>query len=526
MSGGLATVFAMRDSEVVAAIAAGDPAGLAEAYDRYAGPLFSFCRGILREPADAADVVQDTFVIAVPRMSSLRDPERLRSWLYTVARNECLRKLRGLSLEARLEEVPEVTDEAADVAADMEQAELRALVREALPGLGPAEQEVLGLQLRHGLASGEVASVLGVSRNHAHALMSRARVQLEAALGVLVVARSGRRDCPELDAMLGGWDGRLTVLLRKRVHRHLERCATCARRRDRELTPSMLLGVAPVLALPLTAGLAGGLPGGLRDQVMQAVFGRSPAAVAHRAGAGQTPYSFGHHGFPQALHPLQTPWWQAGSVHVGAAAGTATAAAVAAVAGVTLVVVPHHHPAGHHPGGGASVVAGRTASAGAGILAPATHRPPAAGTPTASVAATLSPGATASATPGEVTPGSSPGEVTASDSAPASASASAAASESTDDPAAGTLSVSPGSLDLTSPGSGSVTLTAAGGPVSWSVSVPAAGTKKDDVTVTPTSGTLEDGQSIVVTVTADSATKPKVKLTFSPGGEIVKVVVS
>ena len=84
----------MHDREVVAAIVAGDPAGLAEAYDRYATPLYSFCRTMLREPADAADAVQDTFVIAAPRMSGLRDPERLRSWLYAVARNECHRRLR------------------------------------------------------------------------------------------------------------------------------------------------------------------------------------------------------------------------------------------------------------------------------------------------------------------------------------------------------------------------------------------------------------------------------------------------
>src|SRR5690242_13939938 len=513
----VATVFAMGDVEVVAAIAAGDPAGLAEAYDRYAAPPYRFCRGILHEPADAADVVQETFVIAVPRMSALRDPQRLRPWLYTVARNEWLRRLRVSSLQAPLEEAPEVTDEGADVEADVEKAELRALVRQALPGVAPAEQEVLELQLRHGLAGGEVASVLGVSRNHAHALMSRARVQLEKALSVLVVARTGRRDCPELDAMLAGWDGRLTVLLRKRINRHVERCATCSRRREQELTPSMLLGVVPVLGLPLTAAL----PGGLRDQVMQSVFGSSPAAVAHRAGLGQTPYSFGHHGFPQPIHPLHTPWWQAGPMHVGTAAGTATAAAAAVAAGVTLVVVPHHHPAGHHPGGGTSVMATGTSPASAGILAPATRRPRAAATPTAHVVATVSAGA--SATPADATPGSSPGEVAAGD--PASDSGPGSGSESPDRTTAGTLSVGPGELDITSPGSGTVTLTAAGGPVDWSVSVPAGKTKKDDVVVTPASGTLEAGQTVVVTVTVDSATTPKVMLMFSPGGEIVKVMV-
>jgi len=501
----------MGDSEVVAAIAAGDPAGLAEAYDRYAVPLYRFCRAMLREPADAADVVQDTFVIAVPRMSALRDPQRLRPWLYTVARNECLRKLRVAQLQAPLEEAPDLTDETADVGADMEKAELSALVREALPGIGPAEQEVLDLQLRHGLAGSEVASVLGVSRNHAHALMSRARGQLETALGVLVVARAGRQDCPELDAMLASWDGRLTVLLRKRLNRHVERCSTCARRREQELTPAMLLGVAPVLALPLAASL----PAGLRDQVMRAVFGGSQAAVAHRATLGQTPYSFGHRGFPQPLHPLQTPWWQAGAAHFGAT-GTAVAAAgtaVAAAVGVTVAVLPPHHAGGHHPG--PAVTASRTASARAPAAGPATYRPRASGTPRASALATVSP----SITPSSLAPSATRVSASASASSPAAASASAS------DPGAGTLTVSPAELDIATPGSATITLTASGGPVTWSVSVPPGKTKKDDIVVTPTSGTLASGDTVVVTVTVDSATKPKVKLTFSPGGETVKVVV-
>ena len=177
-----------------------------------------------------------------------------------------------------------MTDEAADVAADVERADLRALVRDALGGVGPAEREVLELQLRQGLSGGEVASVLGISRNHAHALLSRARDQLETSLGALVVARTGRQDCPELDAMLQDWDGALTVLMRKRVNRHVERCGVCSGRRHREVSPAMLLGIAPIAALPL---MAGGLPAGLRDQVLRLATGNSPAAVAHRAARGE-----------------------------------------------------------------------------------------------------------------------------------------------------------------------------------------------------------------------------------------------
>ena len=58
----------MRDSEVVASIVAGNPEGLAVAYDRYSGPLFGYCQSLLRKPEDAADAVQDTFVIAASKL--------------------------------------------------------------------------------------------------------------------------------------------------------------------------------------------------------------------------------------------------------------------------------------------------------------------------------------------------------------------------------------------------------------------------------------------------------------------------
>jgi len=500
----------MRDSEVVAAIVAGDPAGLAEAYDRYAVPLYSFCRAMLREPADAADAVQDTFVIAVPRLSGLRDPERLRSWLYAVARNECHRRLRSVGLQAPLEEAPEVADEAADVTAGVEQAELRALVREALSGVGPAEREVLELQLRHGLGSGEVASVLGISRNHAHALLSRARDQLETALAVLIVARAGRRDCPELDALLDDWDGRLTVLLRKRVNRHVQRCPVCSGRRRREMTPAMLLGVAPVVALPRAASL----PSGLRDQVLRAAAGNSPAAAARAA------YPFGPHGFPRPLHPPKAPWWHPRPVHAGAVAGTAAAIAV----GATVVAAPPHHGARPAEGRGADLTGGAhptISNVGRAITPGISGTAGADGT--AAAGATATPGGTSrvSGPPASMT-ASAP--ALASVSASASAAATAASATTSTAPAAGTLSVSPATLDVVPPASGAITLTASGGTVDWSVSEPPGLAKK--VTVAPTSGTLAAGASATVTVTVTGPGQMHVHLVFSPGGTTVTVVIS
>src|SRR5437016_3937897 len=99
----------------------------------------------------------------------------------------------------------------------------RSLLRSAVRGLGAGEQDLIQLQLRQELDVAEIAAVLGVSRNHAHALLSRARAQLEVSLGALLVARSGRDDCAALGALLEDWDGQLNVLMRKRINRHIER---------------------------------------------------------------------------------------------------------------------------------------------------------------------------------------------------------------------------------------------------------------------------------------------------------------
>ena len=86
----------MQDRELVAAIVAGEPDGLAEAYDRYAAALYTYCRLMLPDPDPldrAALAVQDTFIIATARLQGLRDPDQLRPWLHAVARNECQRQL-------------------------------------------------------------------------------------------------------------------------------------------------------------------------------------------------------------------------------------------------------------------------------------------------------------------------------------------------------------------------------------------------------------------------------------------------
>ena len=363
----------MDDREIAGAIAAGDPAGLAAAYDAHAESLYGYCRWMLGAADDAADAVEDTFVVAAARLGGLRDPRKLRPWLYAVARNECRRRL----------------------------------ARAALGGLNPGEREVIELDLRHDLHGADLAAVLGVSRSQAHTLVSRAFGRLESELGPLIVARTGRRACAELGVLLDGWDGRLTAPVRKRVSRHIGECETCAGRSSGTLRRAALHGMAP-LAAP---------PPGLRGEVLQVCADSSPQAraylreVAHRAGP------FGPNGFPEPVRAARQRMLAQSLSGIAAAAGVLIALTAAGI--VTVLTLtgsrtpdPSAAGAGQSPGAASSPAAmGTGPASGASTSVPSSASapgvggaPPQAASPSAPAAPAVPspshpPATTAAATP-------------------------------------------------------------------------------------------------------------------------------
>ncbi|WP_433229758.1 sigma-70 family RNA polymerase sigma factor [Micromonospora sp. CA-248260] len=234
-------VTALDDRALVEALRRGDRVGLEGIYRRYADRLYTYARVMLREPEAAADAVHDAFLLAGQRIDQLRDPDRLRSWLYAIVRTECLRQLRERSRSAPLAEAAEPVADTADPAAAVNADQVRDLVHLAVAALNPGDREVVHLAIRHDLSSVDIGAALGVPANHAHARLSRARSQLERALGALLVARGGARDCPALADLLDDWQGRLTPTLRKRVARHIDDCARCGLLRREQCNPAALL---------------------------------------------------------------------------------------------------------------------------------------------------------------------------------------------------------------------------------------------------------------------------------------------
>jgi hypothetical protein len=91
----------------------------------------------------------------------------------------------------------------------------------------------------------------------------------------------------------------------------------------------------------------------------------------------------------------------------------------------------------------------------------------------------------------------------------------------------GTVTVSPGTLDLAvvnGTGTGDVTITAHGGPVSYSIAVGSSLAGK--LTASPSSGSLASGQSVTITVTSTSLLGLDGQLTVNPGGQSVTVLLS
>ena len=356
--------------------------------------------------------------------------------------------------------------------------------------------------------------MLGITRGHAHLLMSRARDQLTASVGALLVARTGRDECATLDRLLSEWDGELTVLLRKRLSRHIEHCDICSDRRRRELQPALLsLWPAGMLAAEALGGHAmhaAAVPAGLKARVLAATADKDATAAAKAArltGGGRW---VRENGFPKPAAAHRTVLTRGTHSHLTlwTAAGTAAAVVAAAVyAGTHLIGGPGGRPgsalglggtvtssapgpggaappgspgARDRPGSGSPGTGGPGSGPGAsstpsgspgsgsgsrsgGIVPVVTLKPAAQPSPGSS--ATPTGGVSSSSLTAPPPSSSSPAAPPASSSPPPSSS-----SPPVQAPAAGTLSVSPGTVVLTPLLGSSITLTAEGGPVSWSVS--------------------------------------------------------
>lgn len=161
------------------------------AWRAYRSELYRFVRARVFDPSLAEDIVHDVLLKAYARRDTLRDPHRLRSWLYQITRNAIVDHYRA---KRPLEPLPE--DLAGENDCHDDTAE-RALARCLLPlikALPRPYRRALWLAEFKGLTQRAVASALGLSLSGAKSRIQRARKMVaDTVLGCCKVEFDRRR---------------------------------------------------------------------------------------------------------------------------------------------------------------------------------------------------------------------------------------------------------------------------------------------------------------------------------------------
>ncbi len=127
-------------------------------FERYSGVVYRRCLGLLKQPDDAAEAVQEVFAAAVSGLGRFRLRAAPLTWLYAIATRHCLQMLRNRSAHALKHALfVEASSVTFDLAA-------RTDLDRALQALSMAELELVTHAFRDGLTQDEIADVTRQSR--------------------------------------------------------------------------------------------------------------------------------------------------------------------------------------------------------------------------------------------------------------------------------------------------------------------------------------------------------------------------
>ncbi|MFQ3566760.1 MAG: sigma-70 family RNA polymerase sigma factor [Aggregatilineales bacterium] len=176
----------LDERALVARLKARDPAALAALFERSADRIYRLALSLLRDEQAADDVVQNTFVALIDAIDTFEGRARLDSWLYRVAYNDALSRLRAQKPLVPLN-VPD--DGEALMPANLidwttlpeellTDVEVRAEMERAIATLTPVQRAVFVLRDIEGFSTRETADSLGLSEANVKVALHRARLAL------------------------------------------------------------------------------------------------------------------------------------------------------------------------------------------------------------------------------------------------------------------------------------------------------------------------------------------------------------
>jgi RNA polymerase sigma-70 factor, ECF subfamily len=163
-------------------------AGKPEAFDHFVASfrrrIFQYSWLMCGDREDAEEVAQETLLRVFESFEQLRDPERVRSWVFRIAKNACLTKRRK-SVYAPTRELP-LDDVATAPPPDLKplpdrqmlQGEMSAILHRAIAGLPEIYRAVVILRDIEELSTEETAQLLDVPADVVKTRLHRARLAL------------------------------------------------------------------------------------------------------------------------------------------------------------------------------------------------------------------------------------------------------------------------------------------------------------------------------------------------------------
>jgi RNA polymerase sigma-70 factor (ECF subfamily) len=159
---------------------AGDVAAFARIVAEHHDHMARVCFVICGDQDMAQDAVQAAWPIAWRKLASLREPDRLRPWLVTIAANEARQAIR----RQRRHGIVEI--EVADVSSprhDPSQLAARIDLAAALRRLSPEDRSILALRHVSGFDATEIGRAMGMSASGVRSRLARAAARLRSEIG-------------------------------------------------------------------------------------------------------------------------------------------------------------------------------------------------------------------------------------------------------------------------------------------------------------------------------------------------------
>ncbi|WNI24135.1 hypothetical protein [Streptomyces sp. ITFR-16] len=265
-------------------------------YEPHLDGLFTYCLSVLCDHDAATEALGGVLALAERQGGRCpSDEEERKTWLYALARWTCLRRLaeqkqgrqahrrsdgarthrrpgdedrrgpapgahtgrRTPPAASRTTPAPHppassaTGDPETPAAAEAHRRELAQLAWPEAAGTTPEQREALELAVRHRLAPGAVAAVLGLEPAAARELLAAAACEVERTRAALAVVETG--NCPTVGRLTGDHRVLLSATLRRELVRHVDDCPRCRRAAERagaegpwpggSVTPAAVLAV-------------------------------------------------------------------------------------------------------------------------------------------------------------------------------------------------------------------------------------------------------------------------------------------